>query len=89
MSLLYSIIIEPILEDTNLSILNKIQKLDNLLVLYTNIINDAKFKITKDYMYCENCKDYYNKQNWKKEQINNIVQYKCPKGHIIIDDYDC
>ena len=82
--------IDFILNDKDLTVLEKITKLDSLLNLYKNTIEQIKKDTLKDYMYCGKCGDYYKKRAWEHTVLEDgKTQYECPAGHIIIDDYGC
>ena len=82
--------IDFISNDNDLTALEKIKKLDSLLEMYKNTIEDIKKDILKDYLYCAKCDDYYKKTSWEVTNLENgNVQYECPKGHKTIDNYWC
>ena len=80
--------IDFIVDNKELTALEKINKLDELAKSYANTIEIIKKNILKDYTYCNKCKDYYRKNSWEVIPLDNgKVQYECPKGHISIEDY--
>ena len=79
--------IDFISKDSNLTAKEKIQKLDSLLNLYKETIENIKKDILKDYRYCPKCQDYYKKSSWEIILTNTSTEYECPKGHRIVDCY--
>lgn len=105
--------IEEIFNDDNLTISEKLNKLDDLKKVYEELIKHSKKTLIKDYRYCPKCKDYYKKSAWEKgvrsvtrqrcknplmgylekyeyeEVVEQECYAECPKGHKIVDNYDC
>jgi hypothetical protein len=89
--------VEIIKKDSALSVSEKLARIDKLLANYTREIKDAKCDLLKDYTYCHKCQEYYLKTEWKtgilyvqNQPIADEKMYiECPKGHKIIDNYDC
>ena len=109
----FQINIEEIFNDDNLTISEKLNKLDDLKKVYEELIKQSKETLIKDYRYCPKCKEYYKKIAWEngvrsvtrqrcknplmgylekyeyEEVIEQEFYVECPKGHKIVDNYNC
>ena len=68
--------IMQIIEKPNLTIKEKLEELDSLLISSKFEIENAKRFIVKDYIYCDKCNDYYKEKAWDKKK-KTITTLEC------------
>lgn len=80
--------IDNILNNNNLSVLDKLNKLDNLAIMYKRKIEDTKNDLKRDYRYCSKCNDYYKLKFWDMG-VASVTYQKCinPLTGGYLDDY--
>lgn len=85
--------IDDIIENNNLSIADKMNRLDEIQQEFIKYISLIKKEISGDFRFCPNCSQYYKKKFWEKKYDSfNTAEEKyieCPAGHKFIDFYDC
>ena len=85
----FQINIEEIFNDDNLTISEKLNKLNNLKKVYEELIEQTKETLIKDYHYCPKCKDYYKRTAWE-EGVRSVTRQRCKNlltgGYL--DDYE-
>lgn len=85
----FQINIEEIFNDNNLTISEKLNKLDDLKKVYEELIKQSKETLIKDYRYCPKCKDYYKKTAWENG-VRLVTRQRCknPLTSGYLDDYE-
>lgn len=82
--------VEIIKKDNGLSVAEKLNRIDKLLVNYTREIKDAKCNLLKDYTYCYKCQEYYLKTEWKTGllYIQNVVNNNVlsPEREVVVEE---
>ena len=72
----FQINIEEIFNDDNLTISEKLNKLDDLKKVYEELIEQSKKTLIKDYHYCPKCKEYYKKTAWENG-MRSVTRQRC------------
>ena len=72
----FQINIEEIFNDDNLTISEKLNKLDDLKKVYEELIEQSKETLIKDYHYCPKCKDYYKRTAWE-DGVRSVTRQYC------------
>lgn len=94
--------IDIIVNNDELSVAEKIKKLDELKEEYILTIELVKKELTSDFRFCHICSQYYKKKFWE-EKYRPVIKFKngtsiknekeryleCPAGHKYVDFYDC
>lgn len=72
----FQINIEEIFNDDNLTISEKLNRLDNLKKVYEELIEQSKKTLIKDYRYCPKCKEYYKRTAWENG-VRSVTRQRC------------
>ena len=81
--------IDNILNNNSLSITDKLNKLDNLMIIFKHKIEETKNNLKRDYRYCNKCNEYYKLKAWDMG-IHTVTYQKCtnPLTGGYLDDYE-
>lgn len=87
--MIFQMNIEDIHNNGNLTIAEKLEQLNSLKLSYNELIEHTKETITKDYHYCEKCKDWYKRKAYDIG-VRHRKELRCtnPLTGGYLDDYE-